>query len=326
MKNIEILNGKSFLTCSACMTVWADALSYANANTDKVTMDIEKSDNVIILSCQVTDLAILNDIRIAENYKNKYPDKKFYISGCLGERLDIELPRFLNRLKTPRAPYRFIFNKKLVNFEKPFWIRNYKSSINNDTPGNLFRNMYPLRIGKGCPMKCTYCNIRKVRGSFETYDTNLLEDEFITFDNILLVADAPTSKQIKEWCKMAIKHKKPFSIRNVEPNVSIDCEEEFIDLSDRGLLKYFHSPIQSYSRRVLEDMNRSCSKTFRTIEMAINLKDRGTQIATNIIIDYKDFEQEFDFINEVYDFVNWNPYWDGIWDREKAEDRFEKYI
>jgi len=28
----------------------------------------------------------------------------------------------------------------------------------------------------------------------------------------------------------------------------------------------------------------------------------------------------------MFDYVSWNPYWDGIWDRQKAEERYKKYI
>jgi hypothetical protein len=31
-------------------------------------------------------------------------------------------------------------------------------------------------------------------------------------------------------------------------------------------------------------------------------------------------------IKEAFDHVSWNPYWDGRWDRDAAEERFDKYI
>jgi hypothetical protein len=28
----------------------------------------------------------------------------------------------------------------------------------------------------------------------------------------------------------------------------------------------------------------------------------------------------------LYDYVSWNPLWDRVWNRQKAEERFEQYI
>ncbi len=77
---------------------------------------------------------------------------------------------------------------------------------------------------------------------------------------------------------------------------------------------------------VLTDMHRGVNATMETISLAKELKNLGVIIATNVIIDYKDFTQDLTDIVELYDYVSWNPLWDGKWDRERAEQRFEKYI
>jgi len=326
MKIIENLNGKNYLTCSACMSVWADGLSWANAHPEKIIKNPSEADNIIVLSCQVTDLAVLNDLRTVESYKQKFPYKNFFISGCLGKRADIELPKFCERLETPKQDYQFLFNLSLVNFEKPFWTKNFNESDDEKKDGHLFRNMYPLRIGKGCPHHCTYCTIRMTRGKFEKYSTSKLEREFLSFDNVLLVADNPLEEQVKSWCEISKKNNKPFSIRNVEPSVTVKCREELIDLSKNGLLTVFHSPVQSSNSEVLRDMGRNVDDTFETIEISKQLKETGTYIATNIIIDYKNFVQDFSKIYKSYNYVSWNPLWDNVWNRKKAEERFQKYF
>ena len=326
MEKIENLEGKTYMTCSACMSVWADGLSWANAHKDKVTKKPEDAENIVVLSCQVTDLAILNDLRIIEKYKKIYPSKKYFVSGCLSKKLNVELPDFIERLETPRESYEFILDKSLVNFEKPFWVKDFGRKKGEFEQGNLFRNMYPLRIGKGCTNKCTYCTIRITRGDFEQYHASKLEEEFLAFDDILLVADSPTVEQIKEWYKLAKKHNKGFSIRNVEPSVTVRCKDELIDLAESGLLKVYHSPIQSDNPAVLRDMHRSINDAIETMEISRILKQNGVYIATNIIIDYKDFNQDFSKIYGLYDYVSWNPLWDNVWDIKKAEERFEKYL
>ena len=326
MKQINELKGKIYMTCTACMSVWADGLSWANANKDKITKNPEDADNIIVLSCQVTDLAVLNNLKTIEKYKEKYPNKKYFISGCLSKRQDIQLPDFIERLETPRKNYQHLIDKTLVNFEKPFWVKDFKENDNEFSQGNLFRNMYPLRIGKGCPFNCTYCTIRITRGDFEQYPSKELEEEFLAFENILLIADSPMAHQIKEWHNLALKHNKSFSIRNIEPSIVVKCEKELIELAEKKLLKVFHSPIQSNNLNVLRDMNRNIEDTLKTIKIAKKLKALGIFIATNIIIDYKDFKQDFSEVYKIYDYISWNPLWDGKWNKQKAEQRFKKYL
>jgi hypothetical protein len=73
-------------------------------------------------------------------------------------------------------------------------------------------------------------------------------------------------------------------------------------------------------------MRRSVEATLETMDIARALKDKGVYVATNIIIDYKNFSQDFRKIYAFYDYVSWNPLWDGVWNRAKAEERFDKYI
>jgi len=326
INKITEIEGSCFFTCTACMSVWADALSWANANLDRVVTNPEEADNIIIMSCQVTDLAILHDLRTAERYHKKYPKARIFISGCLAAREDIELPIFIIRLETPRCNYQPIYSKSLVKFEHPFWVPDFKDNDDEKADGHLFRDMYPLRIGKGCTGSCAYCTIRIIRGAFEEYDIEKLEAEFIRFPDILLIADSPTPSQIRQWCRIATKYGKPISVRNVEPAVAYQCHDELVALAGNGLLKIFHSPIQSSDEAVLIDMRRSVTMTKQAMLLAGLLKSLGVYIATNIIIDYKDVQQDFADIYGLYHYVSWNPLWDGVWNREVAERRFEKYI
>jgi tRNA A37 methylthiotransferase MiaB len=327
MENIKNLNGKNYFICTACMSVWADALSWANANTKLVTTDEKEAENIIVLSCQVTDLAILNDFNTAEKFRDKYPNKNVFISGCLAQRNDIVFPENIGRLEQMRCTYQHIDNKKLVEFAKPFWIKDFKETDKELEQGNIFRNKYTLRIGKGCSFNCTYCTIKMTRGKHEKYDIdNRLVNEFMKFNDVVLIADSPTVQQIKDWCNLAIEKNKKISIRNIEPQVAIKCKSELLNAAKCNVLEIFHCPIQSNNADVLRDMHRNVEATFNTISMAQHLKAIGVKIATNVICDYKDFPNDFDKIYEIYDYVSWNPLWDGIWDRNKAEMRHEKYL
>ena len=362
--------GQSILcVCTACMSVWSDFLSFAVfqkiENHKTVTSYLRKgkenpTDTIVVLGCQVTDLAIYNDLKTAEDLHNMYPDIQIYIGGCLAQRFDIELPDYIRRLDVVRKNYVELGERRrdivkmykdgeytgyyvsqynetcdmvyeLIRYEKPFWNRKLNEQDDEFTTGNLFRNMYPLKIGAGCHGNCKCCTIRDTRG--ETYQTNILYqiDEFITHDDVVVVSDSPTIQQIKDWCYIARREEKPISFRNIEPQNANACRDELIDLAQNGLLKIFHCPIQSNDAKVLKAMNRNVDETLKYIDFAQLLRDQGTKVATNIIIDYVvDGEvihnMDEDWLNEHFDYWSWNPYFDGQWDYDKAKERFEKYI
>jgi len=326
---MEDLKGRTKFYCAACMSVYADALSWANANKKKIASDALLADQVVILSCQVTDLAIYNDLFKARAYSGlvKAP---IYISGCLAMRFDIDFP--YRRLELPFMNYQKIKDKDLVYYEEPFWVdRNsvrggFRPKAHRD--GNLFRESYPLRIGSGCNKNCSYCTIRECRPYNMLDDYKKLEKEFTSVSKIVLISDNPTPDQILFWTVMAIKHNKKVSFRNVEPSVSTHpkCMEALKTLAENRLLDEFHSPIQSCDPEVLKDMNRSFSDANLLLALAHELGRKGVFTATNIIIHYKDFVQDFSAINKCFAYVSWNPYWDGHWNEEEGEIRWLRYI
>jgi len=327
--NQDDLKGKIFATCTACMSLYSEFESFANNNPDRMTDLPQLADNIVVISCQVTDLAIHNDFETIKDYITKYPTKKFYISGCLANRFDIEMPNSVMRLDHVRSDYTEI-KKRYVNYKKPFWVDDLDTS-NEYSNGNLFRNKYPLRIGVGCENNCTFCTIKVTRGKPYKLEINKLEKEFLNNDDVLLISDAPTTQQIFDWAGLAIKHFKQISIRNVEPVVALQSFNKLKDLAAHGLLKEFHCPVQHTDVSVLKAMHRNSSATLQLIEKLKELKELGVFLATNVIVDYeyngiKYPDPDMDKLYETFDYISWNPYWDGKWDKQKAEKRFKEYF
>lgn len=334
-------NGKIYCECCACMSVYSDFLSWiaAEGNAPYMTSDPAAASAIIILGCQVTDLAIYNDISRAEELHNTYPEKLFYMGGCLAKRYDIELPQWLKRLDIVRSEYQCIGNddteftqiKTKMIWQKPFWVKNWKDTDPELTEGHLFRDMYPLKIGAGCHGKCKYCTIRDTRGKTYLTVAEKQEAEFLAHKNVVLISDSPSVQQIKAWCGIATRHNKEISVRNVEPNVAMSCKEELSELSQKGLLRIFHSPIQSNAPRLLKAMSRDVQTTLKYIDFAQELRKTGTIVGTNLIIDYNvDGEiihnYDEDWLAAHFDYWAWNPYFDGKWDRLKAQARLHKYL
>lgn len=316
------LIGKLYVTCTACMSIYSEFLSWANCNTDRLTRSPDKADSIVVLSCQVTDLAILNDIQHIERLMHNYPGKNYYVGGCLARRFDIDIPA--QRLSNIKSDYHLIKDKTLVNYEAPFWIKDFSEGKGD---GNLFRDMYPLRIGAGCKGKCKYCTIRVTRGDPYELPAHRLRDEFLQNHDVVLISDNPSQDQIEQWCAMAMAHKKPISIRNLEPTNAINSFWHLLRLARNGLLKILHVPIQSPNKDVLMSMGRDVQATISYLDASILLRSHGVCLATNIIVSYKDHpDTDIAELEKIFDHVDWNPYWDGLWDRGVAEDKFKHYF
>lgn len=339
-----------YCVCTACMSIWSDFLSFANHELHQtpdrrqikdvtpyyVANDpfLHDTDTIVVLGCQVTDLAIYNDLKTAEELHQAYPTIPIYMGGCLAQRFDIEFPDYLRRLDVVRTPYENLkYVDGFIDYKKPFWNPDLKEDDDELAVGNLFRHMYPLKIGAGCHGKCKYCTIRDTRGeSYET-DAYLQINEFLEHadQGVVLISDSPTVKQIEDWCHLAMRYKKQISLRNVEPQVANAAKQDLIRTAKSGILKVLHCPIQSNDINVLRAMNRDVNGTLDYIELAQELRKYGVVVATNIIIDYTVngdtiHNMDTEWLDLHFDYWSWNPYFDGNWNYEKAEKRFEKYI
>ena len=288
------------------------------------------ADDIIVLGCQVTDLAVLNDLEVAKKLHKK-TNKDIYLGGCVAQRMDIPLPPYIKRLDVVREYNVDLVDRGLVHYEKPFWVPDFKEGEDNLKAGHLFRDFYPLKVGAGCHGKCKYCTIVHTRGGYYEEIPEKQIDEFLNHENVVLISDSPTPAQIKAWCKIAKEANKDISIRNVEPQNLIQCRDELLDLADNGLLKIVHCPVQSFDEELLKAMNRSVNATNKAIELIKELREKGVITATNIIIDYtvgdKLYENhDKEKLEEVFDYYSWNPYFDGNFDMERAKERFKKYI
>lgn len=349
---IDDLRGKHVhVVSAACLSTTSDLESFISSRdairknimfVSKSTVDDSKSGvgiAFIVLGCQVTDLAILNDIKKATEIHERFPDATIYIGGCLAYRFDIELPDWCKRMETIRKEYNAISldAECLVEWAHPFWTNDKGIDSYGEKSGDLFRNFYPLKIGAGCNRSCKYCTIKYLRGKAYETDAYLQVQEFLDasdneyYGGVVLVSDNPTDRQVKDWCHIAKRYNKEISFRNVEPFTALACRNELLDLAEAGLLKIFHCPIQSENEDVLRAMRRDVDSTLNYIALAQELRKLGVKVATNIIIDYiVDGEvvhnMNTEWLNEHFDYWVWNPYFDGEFSMEKAEKHWNKYI
>lgn len=324
------LKGKIYATSAACMSVWSDMLSFANKYQDRFVKTEADADTIVVLGCQVTDLAVLNDLEIAKKLHEK-TGKNIFMGGCLAQRMDIRLPDYIKRLDVVRVIGQELDNRSFVHYEKPFWVPEFEESDDILKEGNLFRNYYPLKIGVGCHGQCKYCTIRHTRGENYEMVPEKQIDEFLNHEHVVLISDSPTIAQVKAWCRIAKECNKEISIRNIEPQNLIKCREELLDLANNHLLDIVHCPVQSFDSELLKAMNRNVQATKDAVKLLHELKQQDVITATNIIIDYtvdgKLYQNhDVEKLQENFDYYSWNPYFDGNFDMDRAKQRFKKYI
>lgn len=320
----EDLTGKTFLLCTACMSIWSEMLSWANAFPERVCETLDDADNIVIGSCQVTDLAVLNDLRYLEALREYAPSKNHYITGCLARRFDLPVMG-ANRLDALRCDYTHLENRSLVKWAPPFWDDKFGEG-DRDRESWFLREMYPLRIGVGCGKRCAYCTIRDARGaSYELDDYDKLAAEFVGHDNVLLICDSMSAEQVDCWHDIAMHSCKPVAFRNIEPQVVMRRFDKISELSQNGLLSNLHSAVQTNHVGALLDMHRPVEATIDFINRVGFLRENGTVVATNIIVDYKAFPDPVG-LEKVFDIVSWNPYWNGAFDMVVAKEKASHYF
>ena len=320
------LDGKIYVICCACMSIYSEFLSWANKYPDRMTNDPFRAKNIIILSCQVTDLAILNDLNTLESLNRLFKDdpKDYYIGGCLARRFDIEFEA--RRLDNIKEDYQQIENRNLIDYAAPFWVDNFNEDMEDFDDGMLFRKMYPLRVSAGCHKKCAYCSIRIVRGKNYNLNVDKLRSEFLSHEDVVAIADSLIAEQVKELITLAAENNKSISFRNLDPDVAFKCRKGLNKLAHEKLLKILHVPIQSDNVDTLIDMGRNSSSVGEFMTLLPYLKSMDVFLATNIIIDYKHFSNpDMVKLRKYFNYISWNPYWDGKWNRDKAIERNNKY-
>jgi len=324
----DILNKKIYIYNCACLTIHTETLGWANKHKNCIVNNPVDADVIIVLGCQVTDLAIHNDIQTLLAFQFKYgcEDKLILFGGCIGQRFDI-FPTVFNRIDLLYSNYQPVTDDSLITWQHPFWIKQSETNSFLRTDKKDFKY---IRVGKGCHGRCQYCTIRITRKDPVTLDLNKLLPQFEECAGsnkiIIPVADTLTIPQIEHLYGIAIQYKIKFALRNIEPSNAVATSDTLLKFSESGLLDTIHIPIQSTNKDSLRQMNRSINDTFESIELIKNIKSNGVYTATNVIINYNDQSSGYNTIKEIFDHVAWNPYWNGKWDIVTAARRMTQYI
>lgn len=312
-----------YIECAACLSVYSEWWEWAEDHADRITRNPAGAASIVVLGCQVTDLAVLNDFRTAERLATIYPSATVYMGGCLARRFDIPMPwgRVVLVDDGRMVPTR-LRDRTLVHWQAPFWIEDFAED-GTQLRGNQFRAAYPIRVGRGCKGKCAFCTINATRGQYQEYTL----DKAALAENpgAVLVGDSPTTAQVETALQAALELGASLAIRNIEPSVALATQISAVKAAEVGVLWAWHCPIQSTNPGVVVRMRRNAQDMSSVLALSLALRSYGVWTATNVIWDFIPGDRSDDAA-KYFDHVAWNPYWDGKWDRVGAERRWAEYL
>jgi len=277
----------------------------ANLEGFKYTDSIEESDVIVVNSCAVTDNAEKKSLHYLKKLKQKFPEKKIVLTGCLAE-MKKDLIKDADILVTNIAKdeiFKYIKENKHqltpIN-ELDYYKESFPNAIVDKTRGFL-------KIQDGCDAFCSYCIIPNLRGKPRSKSEEIIIREFSQlvdkgFKEIVLVGihigkyGIDTNTDLKKLLKKLIQIDGNFRIRlsSLELN-EIDQEMIEIILNSDKICKHLHIPLQGSTNKILKLMNRhyTFEKFASTVEY-LKSRNEFLTIGTDVITGFPG-ETEEDF-------------------------------
>ncbi|MGC8924481.1 MAG: tRNA (N(6)-L-threonylcarbamoyladenosine(37)-C(2))-methylthiotransferase MtaB [Calditerrivibrio sp.] len=282
----------------------------ANIEGFKYTDSIEESDIIVINSCAVTDTAEKKSLNYLKKLKQKFPEKKIVLTGCLAE-MKKDLIKDADILVTnidKDEIFKYIKENKhqLTPIDElDYYKESFPNAIVDKTRGFL-------KIQDGCDAFCSYCIIPHLRGKPRSKSEEIIIREFAQlvdkgFKEIVLVGihigkyGFDTKTDLKTLLKKLIQIEGNFRIRlsSLELN-EIDMEMIELILNSDKICKHLHIPLQGSTNKILKLMNRhyTFEKFASTVEY-LKSKNESLTIGTDIITGFpgeteEDFTQGYD--------------------------------
>lgn len=256
-------------------------------------------------------------IKHVHEIKEKYPEKKIIVAGCLTQEVIKKVKEF-----EPNASFISTHNiKKIVSVveetinDNPIKILAY----NNETKINLPRiRKNPIiaiiPILSGCNGSCTYCSVHKIKGKLISYPAEDIISEarkailkgckeiWITSqDNACYGLDTGANKLV-ELLNQILNISGNFKIRlgMMNPNNVLPILDDLIKVyQHEKMFKFLHLPVQSGDNDILKLMNRKYTiDQFKEIVQKFRAYIPELTLATDVILGFPS-ESKIQFNNTI---------------------------
>ena len=236
----------------------------------------EEADLIIINSCGFIGPAKKESIETVIQLRNRCPQSRIVMAGCLSERYKDELLRKLPELDGAAgngAPHRIpetvaaISEGGPVTFFPPQEFTRLRRNSFFSAPNSVY-----VKIAEGCDNRCTYCAIPIIRGGLVSrtiediideitgmleqgvFEFNLIAQDLGSFgrdrgrSELIKLLEKLSEIEGKFWVRLLYIHPDNFPPRLPE-----------LCLEDPRVLPYFDLPFQHASKKILTRMNRGGS-------------------------------------------------------------------
>jgi len=285
------------------------------ANEANFVSDPLDADVIIINTCGFIDKAkeeSVDAILDAEQIKNKHPDKKLIVCGCLSQRYGEQIKKEIPSIDG------------LFGTEDYLNIINFLNFNNNKSPEYLYEDRFRitpshyayLKISEGCNHKCSFCAIPLMRGKHRSRSLEHIIEEakllaskgvkeliIVSQDTSFYGVDIYGKQKLVDLLLQlsGISGIEWIRVHYLYPNT---VQKNMIDLivSSEKIVPYLDMPIQHISNKMLKIMRRG-NDTRNVLEIFeyARAKNPGTTLRTTIIVGHpgetkKDFEELKSFI------------------------------
>src|SRR3989344_6124015 len=293
---------------------------------DELVDNSNDADIVVFNTCTVKNPSVTSFQRNLKELKQKYPEKKIIIAGCISQ----AEPR--NYLEYSRIGTYQIKNiakmvdETLKGNQVAFLERNDKGRLN--IPKIRKNNLIEITsILMGCKSNCTFCKTKHARGNAVSYpvkdivrhvsksvEEGAREIWLTSQDNAVygMEFNSSLAKLLKEIVSIDRDFKVRVGMGN--PKYMLPFLDKLISvMKNPKIFKFIHIPLQSGSDKVLEDMKRGYkAEDFVKIVSEFRKEIPEISIATDIICGFpteteKDFEETLKIINKTRpDMINYS--------------------
>jgi len=274
---------------------------------------------LIINSCAVTENAVVKIRRYINSIKNKYPNLKIILVGCIVNYLN-NINGFLDNVdycfdnKNKFGVIDFCLNGRRLPAaradENLHRIENYKIRAFNE------RSRAFIKIQDGCDNFCSYCIIPHLRSNLISRDYSNIIEELTNLTNAgykeIILTGINIGKYNFANTDLAGLLKK--LLRRLDNNCRLrlssinvnSITDEFIELlSDNRLCPHLHISLQSGSNRILRLMNRNYTRDYY-LQIVEKLKTAisDLSITTDVIVGFpsetvEDFTDTINVIQQI---------------------------
>ncbi len=315
--------------CSANVADSEVMMGLLKESGSDIVDDVAQADIVVFNTCTVKNPAVTDFNKNLKNIKEKYPNKKIVIAGCVPQSQPKEYSEY-SKIGTYQI-------KNITKVVDETVKGNVVSYLETNDEGRL--NLPKVRknnlieitsILQGCLNVCSFCKTKQARGNAKSYPIRdivrhisqsakegVKEIWLTSQDNAVygLEFDSNLAELLKEIVSIDRDFKLRVGMGN--PKYMLAYLDDLIKvMKNPKIFKFIHIPLQAGSNKVLEHMKRGYTaeefvyivKKFREVIPEIS-------IMTDIICGYptetrEDFEETIKIIKETRpDGINVSRFW-----------------